>query len=106
MRIENWAAERKRDSAQPQLLRIGQMNSSIGIYFTQVDSTYCVHLSRGAAEECSPARKRGGGVMLGSEPRKGRKKSLESFAPLALDGETARKTPAYGRGYILPPFRG
>jgi hypothetical protein len=29
MRIESWDAERKRDSAQPQVLRIGQMNSSI-----------------------------------------------------------------------------
>ena len=28
MRIENWDAERKRDSAQHQELRIGQMNSS------------------------------------------------------------------------------
>jgi hypothetical protein len=29
MRIENWDAERKRDSAQPQQLRIGQINSSM-----------------------------------------------------------------------------
>src|SRR6266566_992833 len=48
--------------------------------------------SRGAATECSPGRKPGVGVVLETEPRKGREILNDSFAPTGLRS-CRKKTP-------------